>query len=1230
MLDLEALCTEYSVIPRGVIHIGAHEGQEIESYRAMGVQHLLLIEANPVVFERLQQNIAGLPNVRAVNYAICDRNSTVTLHITSLDLSSSILPLKYHQKIYPDIKEIGQVSVESKRLDTLLQELQIDPAEFNIINIDIQGAELLAFQGATNTLKYMDAINSEVSYKELYEGSALIDRVDEFLKLYGFDRVAVTTPYHPSWGDAFYVKPVITMSTLGKNGRFGNQIFQYAFLKIYAQQHHLRVQTSNWIGQYIFGHNDPAIAKQLPIVVDSSNNIEKSDIYSAKGTYKNIDFWGYFQYHTSYYAPHKDYFRSLFQPVPEVLKEMTVALENLRSKGKTIVGLHLRRGDFGHGPHFVTPSESYKKWLSSLWATLDEPVLFIASDEIEKVIIDFAEYNPISTKDLGINFPQANFYPDFYILSKCDIVAISNSSFSFAACMLNDTGKLFYRPQVDTQKLILFDPWNSKPVFENGSFIAITPELLSQPDSILKYVQKYEKEPTNPSSTGNVRQLRLQLADYLFGMSPKELQNAYLGEIGKTYQILRDSHIRDEILTDPEQIAVNNLVSYIDKGLKDPKAINCLLAAMLLCRADRLNLEDKIDSVPSWFLNEYLKFIFFSPLYFQEVGELDNYYHHIERWLDILYANLSNQNKPDFWQKVALFFVRNINLSPLKSTDKNLQDIYKKRGDIIELFLKLSGYKIDFDFGDRDAHRQKIRVGVLSYDFLPQKETFSTLPAFEYLDKQLYEIILYAVNFTGHPVEKYCQSRADRAVHLPKDLPSQVQTIRSDDLDILLIGTDITAATNPVTLLAVHRLARIQLTSVSSPVTTGIRNIDYYISGNLTEPIPDNQLQYTEKLVGINGSAHCFNYKVEPQMAKIKCQTKEDNGMEDAIVFVSGANFCKIIPELRETWAKIMAAVPKSILILYPFGSAAVKSYPGIPFLNKLRDIFANYGIDRSRLFILNPLPSRADLKECLKFGDIYLDSYPYSGASSIIDSLEAGLPTVVMDGKCFGNSLRSRQASALLRDLEIEDLIAENAESYIKLAINLARNVEFRQQKREQIRQKMQGNPRFLDSRFYSAQMGVLFQRLFQEWQKSNGQTPIDSTNETITNHLPERSVDSLEFLNLVSGCLNLYEIDAFDESVLTELRSLRKRLADFWLSAIPEELENFYLGNPGKAHQMFLASEFKQEILTESEQIFIDELIASLTQADRDRKAINYRLAATLYCENDRLGDSYPLPQW
>lgn len=469
MLPIDNLLKQYNIQPKGIIHIGAHEGQEVNTYKSWGVDNILYIEANPKVFAKLQKNLVSFPDVKIACCAISNQNGEITLNITSSDQSSSILSLKIHQKIYPTITEEEQIIVPSKTLDFLLKEMALNSTNFNILNIDIQGAELLAFQGSIETLKYIDAINTEVNYQELYEGCALIWELDEFLENHGFKRVLTTTPYHSSWGDAFYVKEkfipknlpsqgVITMKNLGKLGRFGNQIFQYGFLKVYAKQHNLKVETPSWIGEYLFGCQDDDISKQLPSFMVEEYDLYKSPIYKRNSTIKNVDLWGFFQCHTSFYAREKDYFISLFQPTLDVEYIVKSAYQKLKNKGKTIIGIHLRQGDSYHS----FPIEWYQEWLKNIWNQLENPVLFLASDNLDDILDKFVEYNPITTQDLNCHLAQAPFYPDFYFLTECDILALSHSTFSYSASLLNQQATSFWCPNIRLQKLIKFEPWHTE------------------------------------------------------------------------------------------------------------------------------------------------------------------------------------------------------------------------------------------------------------------------------------------------------------------------------------------------------------------------------------------------------------------------------------------------------------------------------------------------------------------------------------------------------------------------------------------------------------------------------------------------------------------------------------------------------------------------------------------------------------------------------------------------
>ena len=608
-------------------------------------------------------------------------------------------------------------------------------------------------------------------------------------------------------------------------------------------------------------------------------------------------------------------------------------------------------------------------------------------------------------------------------------------------------------------------------------------ELARVLSQVTDLVNQYQQKQSSHLAIASLRQLRQRFSENILNLPTEQLIADYCSYLGDAHQNWLNAGFTNEPLTEQEQNFVNILSVNISKGFDDPKAIQYLLAAMLYQRADQLPLQLALTNISQWLLEDYLKYIFEFPRLFQEIGEVDNYYRCLQRWLDYLQENISKNLESALWQYIAKFFLQSANFIPLYFTTENVKGIYTKRADILELALKIQGCQIDYNFPERPVERKKIRLGILAAHFQASTETFHTLPAYKHLDWNNFEIILYTINANNSRLERYCAGHTDALVTLPSDLQSQVQTIRDANLDILLIATNVTAVTNQITLLALHRLARVQVTFGSCPTTTGIRNIDYFISGTLSEPVSDAQEHYREKLVTVDGVGYCFDYPHELANPTIKPNRENWGATEKTVVFTSGANCYKIIPELRETWAKILAAVPDSILVLYPFAPSWSNSYPATSFLNQMHTVFAKYDVDKTRLIVLDTLPSRADVKEVLKLADVYLDSYRHSGGHSLVDALEVGLPTVVLEG----NALRAKHGAAYLRQIQILDLISDNEIDYISLAIALGTNSELRQQKSDRIKQKMQQNPSFLDSRSYSAQMGALFQQLFQQYRANN-----------------------------------------------------------------------------------------------------------------------------------------------
>lgn len=206
MIDIEACLEKHGINVTGIVHAGAHTGEETEMYARLTSGTVVYIEAHPDTYLQLKQKLEGRPNFVAVNCAACDKDGPVIFRKTSVVYSSSILPLKEHLKMAPKCVEIGQVKVEGKMIDTILKEMGLHSSTFNFLNLDTQGAELMVLKGASNLLPYIQAINTEVNMKELYEGCVLIKELDAFLEDRGFIQTELVTPFNPSWGDAFYVR----------------------------------------------------------------------------------------------------------------------------------------------------------------------------------------------------------------------------------------------------------------------------------------------------------------------------------------------------------------------------------------------------------------------------------------------------------------------------------------------------------------------------------------------------------------------------------------------------------------------------------------------------------------------------------------------------------------------------------------------------------------------------------------------------------------------------------------------------------------------------------------------------------------------------------------------------------------------------------------------------------------------------------------------------------------
>jgi FkbM family methyltransferase len=203
LLDLVSLKKQYDLNIKGVLHIGAHFGQEMNVYDNLEIKNVIFFEPLPHVFEVLKNNVGS----RAVLYntALGNMEGIVEMNVESANqgMSSSILEPILHTMQYPNIIFNEKVEVTINKLDNVM--VNHNKEDFNFICIDVQGYELEVFKGSINTLKTVDFIISEVNRDEVYKNCTKVEELDKFLSQFGFERVETNWVGH-TWGDAFYVK----------------------------------------------------------------------------------------------------------------------------------------------------------------------------------------------------------------------------------------------------------------------------------------------------------------------------------------------------------------------------------------------------------------------------------------------------------------------------------------------------------------------------------------------------------------------------------------------------------------------------------------------------------------------------------------------------------------------------------------------------------------------------------------------------------------------------------------------------------------------------------------------------------------------------------------------------------------------------------------------------------------------------------------------------------------
>ncbi len=329
---------------------------------------------------------------------------------------------------------------------------------------------------------------------------------------------------------------------------------------------------------------------------------------------------------------------------------------------------------------------------------------------------------------------------------------------------------------------------------------------------------------------------------------------------------------------------------------------------------------------------------------------------------------------------------------------------------------------------------ERIRIGFVSKFFSPTHPMSKLYGGIvDMLDRRRFEVTIFRF---GPPGPMGFGADAS-VVTLGDDLNAARKTIAAAGLDVLFY-TDIGMA--PTTyFLAFARLAPVQCVTFGHPVTTGVANIDYFVSADELE-VEGAEDHYTETLVRL---ATVPTYFRRPSPAASP-PTRAELGLPvDARIYFCAQNLIKLHPDFDAAVAEILRRDPRGLLVL--IGNASP------PLVQCLLSRFRRAAPDVAHRVALLPFLELDALLAFARHVDAVLDTPVFSGGTTSLEMFAADVPIVTWPGSLA----RSRITHALYRQMGIDGLTAQDASQYVEIAVRLANDPEWRRQKQDELRSR-------------------------------------------------------------------------------------------------------------------------------------------------------------------------------
>nr|WP_082902648.1 tetratricopeptide repeat protein [Paraburkholderia ginsengiterrae] len=361
------------------------------------------------------------------------------------------------------------------------------------------------------------------------------------------------------------------------------------------------------------------------------------------------------------------------------------------------------------------------------------------------------------------------------------------------------------------------------------------------------------------------------------------------------------------------------------------------------------------------------------------------------------------------------------------------------------------------------APNRQLKIGIVSGDLFRHAVASYLLPIMEPLanDESL-QLHVYYNHVQDDGYTQLLSSHAHQWTRISGMRDEQfVAKVRDDKIDILI---DMSGHTGRNRLQAFARKpAPIQASWIGYPATTGLDAMDYYLSDRFFTPFGDIEKQFSEKLVHL---ASIGPFHPEKNAPPVNILPAMHNGY---ITFGSFNRLNKLRPDVIAVWARLLRALPTSRMVL--------GSMTGDEGDDNLISWFVNEGISRDRLSFRSRSRAEVYLQQHFQV-DLCLDTFPYTGSTTVLNSLWMGVPTLTIAGK----TMASRAAMAWLAHSGLDAFAAEDADDFVAKGIKIASDIPALASIRTSLRERcMQSAPFQPD--VVAKSLSRAFRTMWQRW---------------------------------------------------------------------------------------------------------------------------------------------------